>query len=734
MSTGRIAVTGVGLVSALGTNARVVFERLVRGDRGFGDISLFDTTGQRSSLGAEVRGFRVEDVAPRGQSHWSRSDALALVAAEDALQSAGLKERRPASRLGIAVGVTTAGMLEAEELLVRLPASATAARSAAPFVSYPISSTASRLSEVLAPAERVATVCSACSSGANAIVQGAAWLRLGAADVVLAGGTDALCRLTLTGFNSLGATDSVSCRPFDRSRAGLTLGEGAGFLVLETEETAVRRGAPVIAWLSGWAVGAEAHHITQPDPSARMPARLLQVAMRRAGLAPADVDYVNAHGTGTVSNDSVETAAIHAAFGAHGERVLVSSSKGQIGHTLGAAGAVEAAITALAVAGQVVPPTGGLVEPDVACRLNHVLGTGRPAGLRAAVSNAFGFGGTGAVLLFERANAERREPTAVAARRGVAITAVTSVGPQGLVEGARCAEAFDPREEASTRIPLRPLELLDPSRSRRFDVAASLIAVGARSALASARLSPSGVGLVTGAAFGNVERTVAFTRAALERGPRRVPPAEFPHLVPSAGSGNASIYLGLSGPVLTTSHLEATAEAAAQLSCDWLEAGLADAMVAGSAEPYDAFVADVLGPACESETSLRRSEGAAFLVLEAEASAAARGARPLALVHRRYELSMAALDESRLVPPTMPERAFVACVRDPLPFAPLLSRSGWGSALRLSVGAATGWHEGAGGVALAATAARLAAGEADEALVLGWTHSRAHVFHLRRSP
>jgi 3-oxoacyl-[acyl-carrier-protein] synthase II len=733
MSAGRIAVTGVGLVSALGTTARSTFDALVRGERGFSELSLFDTTGQRSSIAAEVRGFRVQDVAPRGQAErWSRTDALALAAGQDALRSAGLGERRGPARLGIAVGVTTAGMLEAEELLVRLPMAESARRSAASYLSYPISSTASRLSEVLGPAVHVATVCSACSSGANALVQGAAWLRLGSADVVLAGGADALCRLTLTGFNSLGATDSVACRPFDRARAGLTLGEGAGFLVLETEESAVRRGAPVIAWLSGWAVGAEAHHITQPDPSARMPARLLVDAVRSAGLEPADVDYVNAHGTGTVSNDSVETAGIHAAFGDHGRRVLVSSSKGQIGHTLGAAGAVEAAITALAVARQVVPPTGGLAEPDSACALNHVMGSGRHAAVRAAVSSSFGFGGTGAVLLFEQAAAGART-VAKAPRSVVAITAVTSIGPRGVLAGERCAEAFADDGEAPARIPLRPLELLDPARSRRFDVAASLIAASAQTVLAAAQLEPGGVGLAAGSAFGNVERTVAFTRAAVEKGPRRVPPAEFPHLVPSAGSGNASIYVGLTGPVLTTSHLDATAEAAVFLSTDWLEAGLAPGMIAGGAEPYDPFVAEVLGPACEGTPLLRRSEGAAFLLLEPLAGAVARGARPLAVVHRRYELSTAALDAVALEPPEVPSRAFVASARDAAPCAQLLARAGWGSVPRLSVGASTGWHEGAGGVALAAAAARLAAGEADEALVLGWTHARIFGLHLRRA-
>jgi 3-oxoacyl-[acyl-carrier-protein] synthase II len=735
MSAGRIAVTGVGMVSALGDGAPVTFDRLVRGERAFGPISLFDTTGQRTGVAAEVRGFRVQDVVPKGAAlDWSRSDALALVAAKEALASASVNPGAAGARLGIAVGITTGGMLEAEELLAGPMDSPPSAESAARFVSYPLSSTANRLAGVLGPAHRVATLCSACSSGANAIVQGAAWLRSGVTDVVLAGGADALCRLTVTGFNSLGATDTTPCRPFDRFRAGLTLGEGAGFLVLETEEAAVRRGARVLAWLSSFAVGAEAHHITQPEPSGLMPARLMRDAIAGAGLTPADVDYVNAHGTGTVSNDLAEAAGVHRAFGAHAERVLVSSSKGQIGHTLGAAGAIEAAVTVLALSRQEVPPTGGLTEADAGCRLNHVLSVGRPTLLRAALSNAFGFGGTGAVLLFERAEAVKR-PDLPRPPPSVVITGVASIGPRGVFAGERCAEALcDAGAELPARISVRVLDLLDPARSRRFDLQASLAAAGAELALREANLSPQGVGIVAGTAFGSVERTVAFIRTAAEKGPRRAPPAEFPHMVPSAAAGNASIYLGLSGPAVATSNLEASAEAAVVLACDWLDIGLAEGIVAGSTEPHDALISGVLGPICESDNTTGRTEGAAWVVLETASAASARGARAYASIRRRYEFGVSSLAEARLEPPANAGRAIIVSARNPEPWALLLERSGWGTVSRGSVARAAGWHEGAGGFAVTAAAAAIAAGTVDEALVVGWNAARLYLFHLVRDP
>ena len=238
--------------------------------------------------------------------------------------------------------------------------------------------------------------------GANAIVTAAEWIRSGRSARVLAGGADGLCRLTFTGFNALGAIAPEACRPFDRRRAGLGLGEGAAFLVLESEEEVHRRGATPLAELAGFAVGSEAHHITNPEPTGATAARLMNRALERAGITAAELDYVNAHGTGTLQNDAMEAKALHLALGSEVHRVAVSSCKGQIGHTLGACGAIEAAITVLAIVRGEIPPTGGLEEIDPACELMHVPGVGRKATVRAALSNSFGFGGSDTVLLFTR--------------------------------------------------------------------------------------------------------------------------------------------------------------------------------------------------------------------------------------------------------------------------------------------------------------------------------------------
>ncbi len=729
MNGGRIAVTGVGLVSGLGSDAKSTFDGLVRGERAFSEISLFETLGQRVSFAAEVRGFRAEDVTPRGAS-WSRSDALALAAAREALGNA----RRPglSIRLGIAVGVTTAGMFEAEELLGVSHLDPTAATAVKQLISYPISSTVARLVEALAPVERSATICSACSSGACAIIEGAAWLRAGAVDAVLAGGTDALCRLTLTGFNALGATDLTPCRPFDRARAGLTLGEGAGFLLLETEHSVMNRGATVIAWLTGCAVGAEAHHITQPEPSGRGPAALLGTALERACTPATEVDYINAHGTGTRSNDMVEARAIQHAFGGHAMRVLVSSSKGQLGHTLGAAGAIEAGITVLALARQIAPPTGGLVEADEACRLHHVIGEGRPARLRVAVSNVFGFGGSGAVLVFEQADAAPRTAAGHELHELV-ITGASNICRSGVVLGKNCAFALEAASEPPPlRLPFLPLELLDPRRSRRFDRHAALVVAGASAALSTAALSADGVGLVTGSAFGAVERTVTFLRTVAEKGPRRAAPAEFPHLVPSAASGNASIYLGLTGPILSTSSIGASAEAAIALACDLVATGQARGIVAGGAESYDSLVDSVLSSICESTGTGPRSEGSSFVIVESRSAAEKRGASVLAAVRRKYEIPTGSVNEAAFEPPRSFARALIVTAREPDWLASLFERSGWGRAEIRNVASTSGWHDGVGGSTIAAAAASIASDLANEVLVVGWDHVRVFAFHLEK--
>lgn len=696
----RVAITGIGIVSALGSDAATTFRRLTQGDVGIRNVESFDVSGHRCRLAAEVAGLDVRDIAPAGAADsWSRSDAMGLYAAREALAAARIDLEN--TELGLAVGGTTGGMREAEAILTRyndvLPAEC-----ARRLLAYPLSTPAERIAAAIGGVSRIATVCSACSSSANAIALAGSWIRTGRSRRVLAGGTDGLCRLTFAGFDALGVMSTEPCRPFDQLRSGMSLGEGAAFLVLEAEADAIARGARILGFLAGFSVGAEAFHITHPEPNAKVPAALIAQALARARLRPSDVDYVNAHGTGTPQNDAAEGKALANAFGSELERIRVSSSKGQLGHTLGAAGAIEAAITVLAIANGLAPPTAGLETPDPALPLRHVRGRAEPGKLRAALSTSFGFGGTGVVLAFESADAEPRDVRTRAT--SLCVSAVHVAGPLG----------SDPSLYLDSTAPageLSPEPVLDPARSRRYDRVSALVSASSGHLLGDANLDPAGVGLAHGSAYGNVERSVEFLRRLFDRGPRFASPAEFPHLVPSAAAGNASIYLGLGGPVLNVSELGASAEAALALGASFIEAGLSNAMIAGSAESRDAIVASVLGPLHSGKNVRpeRRGEGSVWLLVESATALEARKQKALAKL-RFWDEGNASV---RLLPPGSRDACVVVS-----PGAESLLDEEWSKCPRLSLADHPVPEEVRGAFALAAAVQLIVSGRTSEVLVV----------------
>ncbi len=701
----RIAITGLGLVSSLGLGREQSFARLCAGERGIGPLSLFESRGLKSQIAAEVSGLNVAEIGPRGED-WSRSDAMAFLAAREALSHAGHVQ---GTELSFALGGTTGGMYETERALERQVASGITPHDARRLLDFPLAVSMERVSRALGSVTHSATVCSACSSGAVAIALGASWLLAGRATRVVAGGVDGLCQLTFTGFNALGAVDPDPCRPFDAGRAGLTLGEGAACLVLELESSARGRGAPIVAFLSGWAVASEAHHVTHPEPSGERAAAVLQAALGVAGLEPRDIGYVNAHGTGTIQNDAMEARALKRVFGADAGTPWVSSAKAQLGHTLGAAGAIEAAITALSVSRGLVPPMVGLVQPEVP-ELRFVRSPQQRADLGAALSSSFGFGGACAVLAFEAPNAEARTLSRTVCSQ-IVVSGAASFGRHGL-RGGRDSSVYL-TDNAPSAPPPEPLDLLEPERSRRFGRASALVVASAERALQDAALEPAGTGFVVGSAFGDVERSVRFLQKLLGQGPKFASPAEFPQLVASTGSGNASIYLGLTGPCLSVSEFGTSGESAVAVAISLIELGLASAVVAGSGEARDAIVDVVLG----GVVSAPRSEGAGFVVLETLSAARSRGRAPLARVTERRTLrgdpgpALSALG----APPAS------ACLITgflPAAVAGALARSAWADVRTHVIPALLGFHEAIGAVALSIAVSEVASGRAQQALVV----------------
>jgi 3-oxoacyl-[acyl-carrier-protein] synthase II len=395
----RVVITGIGMVTALGNTRETTWERLVAGECGIRPTELFDTEGYRSRLSAQVRLHELNDgLTPLQRRRWSRSDQMGIAAATEALADAGLLEGAlDRHRVGVVLGAGTADLLRNETFYNKwLTSGIERARKSDVwnhFSSTPVDAIAHRFGfEGLR-----SCVVAACSSSTIAIGQAADAIRRGRADAVLAGGTDALSRLTFSGFNALRLMDPNPCRPFDRGRAGMSIGEGAAILVMESVERARRRGASIYGELSGYSFVCEAFHPTAPEPEGRPIASVITAALRHGHVNPGDVDHINAHGTATPQNDVAESKGFRRVFGERTGEIPVTSIKSMIGHCLGAAGAIEAAALAMSIARGVIPPTINHEEAD--CEVMVVANQAREQRLRSGVSTSLGFGGNDAALV-----------------------------------------------------------------------------------------------------------------------------------------------------------------------------------------------------------------------------------------------------------------------------------------------------------------------------------------------
>jgi 3-oxoacyl-[acyl-carrier-protein] synthase II len=398
MKSKRVVITGMGVFCSIGKNAEEFLQSLKEGRMGIGPITLFDTSKYPSKIGAELKDYQpVRYFETRKLKRLSRTDQFALIAAEEAVKASGIHSYPP-EEVGVCLGAGAGGMLEAEayhrEILLK--------GKSRPSLLLPFipSFTASRVAERFGFSGPKVTVTTACSSSATSIGYGADLIRKGQSKAVLCGGSDALSELTFGGFNSLKAMDPSPCKPFDRRRAGMCLGEGAAILILEDLEEAKKKGAEIFAEFLGYGIGGEAYHITSPDPTGISEARIMKGAMEESSVTPLEVDYINAHGTGTPLNDKVETLSIKRAFGQKAYSIPVSSIKSMVGHCLGSAGAIEAVASVLSIVYQFIPPTINHEEGDEDCDLDYVPGKSREAEVRIVLSNSFAFGGNCTSLVF----------------------------------------------------------------------------------------------------------------------------------------------------------------------------------------------------------------------------------------------------------------------------------------------------------------------------------------------
>jgi len=409
----RVVVTGVGIVSPLGIGTDETWKACVAGTPGVSPITKFDCEGFAVRIAGEVKGFDpLNYVSKKDVKKMDYHIQYALAAGGFALRSAGLdgEDRAyPSERIGVLVGSGIGGLnmmeLHHRTLLDKGPGKVS------PFFipGLIVNEAAGWVSIKFGLKGPNSATCTACTTGAHAIGDAYRIVQRGDADAMVAGGTEGVvCALAIDGFAAMRALSTRNddpagaSRPFDADRDGFILGEGAGVLVLESEEAARKRGADIVAEVVGYGMSGDAYHISSPPPNGDGAARVMQATLDDAAVNPDQVDYVNAHGTSTPAGDRIETAAIKSVFGDHARALAVSSTKSMMGHLLGAAGGVEAAICSLALRDGVVPPTINYQTPDPECDLDYVPNTARDASLEYTLSNSFGFGGTNAALLFKR--------------------------------------------------------------------------------------------------------------------------------------------------------------------------------------------------------------------------------------------------------------------------------------------------------------------------------------------
>jgi len=407
----RVVITGMGLITALGHTVEETWEALCQGRSGIGPIRKFDASAYPVRFAGEVRDFEPSRYLEHKEIR--RNDPfthLAVAASRQALEQARLSiTEQLAPYIGVCIGSGVGGLMTLHEQFAVLHEKGPARVS--PFlVPMMMINAAPGMVSLLTGAQGPAwAAVSACATGGNAL--GEAWetIRRGAAKAMLAGGAEtAVTPLAMAAFANMHALSrrnedpQGACRPFDAERDGFVMGEGAGMLLLEDLDFALERGAPILAELVGYGSTADAYHVTEPAPGGEGLVRAMERALQSAGLRPEEVKYINAHGTATRLNDATETQAIKTCFGSHAYQLAISSTKSMLGHTFGAAGAIEAAITVLSIVHRIIPPTINLDHPDPACDLDYVPHQARRSEVRVALSNSMGFGGHNTCLAFKQ--------------------------------------------------------------------------------------------------------------------------------------------------------------------------------------------------------------------------------------------------------------------------------------------------------------------------------------------
>ncbi len=541
-------ITGLGIVSAVGLGVEENWHAVAIGASGLKPLSLFQSPRYGQIVTGEIQRDLIALGAP---TRSSRSDKLGWLAAREAIADAKINFENCGERAGIILGTSVGGSFDSENFMTTLIKRGKIR--ARPLRFHECSSTVDLIADsfgLFGPGMALAT---ACSSSALAIAQAAEMIMSGEADVMLTGGADSLARMTWGGFHSLLLVDSQGCRPFDVTRAGMSHGEGAAILVLESEENALRRGAKILARLSGWGTSCDAYHATAPHPQGAGAAMAMQGALRRANLEPSAIGYVNAHGTGTRDNDLAEAIAMKAVF--HNRVPPFSSTKRVFGHALAASGAMEAIVCVEALRRQELPPNPGFTKCDPTIGLEPVAEM-RHAPLTHVMSNSFGFGGNNGVLIFSKA--DTKPQTSAPKKVSVAVSGIGVIGP-GVVTMKEIIAPLPPgKGPIHSCGALADATQLNPTQRRRLSRLQQMAIIAARySRQSSAGVSPAGTGenlpnaggtpalpriaVAIGTGLGCLEDAGAFIENLIFKDEREPMPARFPNTVHNAPAGQVAI-------------------------------------------------------------------------------------------------------------------------------------------------------------------------------------------------
>jgi 3-oxoacyl-[acyl-carrier-protein] synthase II len=583
------------MLTAVGDTADDCWENIASGTTGLSTVSIVPHAGLISTRAGEVRSAVVD-----ADSSDDRSIVLSRIALGEALASAGLADDSPYSRhrTGLAIGTSLGGARRGEEFHRQWLTRGLRKADASLLRQYPLHATADYLAAHFKLFGPRTVHSNACAAGSVAIANGLEYLRTDAADIVIAGGVDPLAYLSFGGFSCLGALSPRDCAPYSKSE-GLTLGEGAGFLVLERAEAARARNAPILAVLSGYGLSADAHHPTAPDPRGRGALSAMTSALEMAGATEQQIDYINGHGTGTPANDGGEKK-ILLHLGEH--NIPMSSTKSMIGHTLGAAGAVEAVTTVMALREQVLPPTVVPDDFDGDFDFDAVPGSGRPADISLALSNSFAFGGNNSTLVFRRS--EDKAVQSAPAVRKVVITGVAAIaGPAGnsaavansLFSGVRLYGNASVSIEEYGPFPVGEVPEsvqkagINPTALRRLDELSKRSASVVGQLLKERSLSRGDVqktGLIFATASGPMSTVEAFQRGLIADGVGNT--RLFPNTVMNASAGHVALLHGLKGPTATFCAGSTSAVSALHFGQQLVASGACDRAIVLSADEASA--------------------------------------------------------------------------------------------------------------------------------------------------